>query len=137
MKAALRERINRHVLTPRFRKFVFRTVVSMLSGGHTVFIVFFVTVASAGLVIQMAPWILRTGVTDIDPLPIIIASTVAGFAGAYLRYLILLKFSHITVIQKKPKREKPEKVQEKNEKKDSDKEESSEESSPENPETSN
>ncbi|MBN1896921.1 MAG: hypothetical protein JW789_04335 [Candidatus Aenigmarchaeota archaeon] len=100
-KAALMGRVNRYLLTPKLRVFMFRIAVRMLSSGITIFMILFTTVASMGLIIQLMPWIFLTGVTDIDPLMIIAASTVAGFTGVYIRYLILSKFSHITVYPKK------------------------------------
>ncbi len=141
-KAALRNRVNRYLLTPKLRGFIFRIGVRMLSSGITIFMILFTTVASLGLIIQLVPWIFLTGVTDIDPLMIIAASTVAGFTGVYIRYLILSKFSHITVYPKKEYSEEfleeKRRSEGKNEPQKSEKkEENNEDSSSENLEKSN
>ena len=78
------------------RKFAFRLGVKMFSSAFVSFTLVFVTAASVGLVIELLPWIFRTGVTDIDPLPILIVSFILGFAAMYARYLIMKRFSRIT-----------------------------------------
>ncbi len=87
--------INGHVLTPGVRKFVFDREVKMLSSDFAAFTVPFVTVGAVGLLVQLSPWILRTGVTDIDPLPILFFAFLAGFTSLYLRYLILKRYSNV------------------------------------------
>jgi putative flippase GtrA len=77
------------------KKFSFRIASKMLSSAFVTFTLVFIVMACAWLAIQMAPWIFREGVTDIDPLPILIYSFVAAFAATYVRYIIMKRFSKI------------------------------------------
>jgi len=95
IKAKLREKINRHVLTPKVRKFFLKLSAKMLASAFIAFAVPFVTVGALGLLVQLIPWIFRTGVTDIDPLPVLLFAFLFGFASMYLRYLIMKRFSGI------------------------------------------
>jgi hypothetical protein len=47
------------------------------------------------LIWELIPWISREGVTDIDPLPVLVLSLAIAFAAASLRYNIMKKFSGI------------------------------------------
>lgn len=67
----------------------------MLADGLLCFTVVFVVCAGAMLIWELVPWIFREGVTDIDPLPIIVFSLAFAFAAASLRYNIMKKFSGI------------------------------------------
>jgi hypothetical protein len=95
IRARLRKEINRHVLTPAVRKFFFRISAKMLASAFVAFAIPFVTVGSLGLLVQLIPWIFRTGVTDIDPLPVLLFAFLFGFASMYFRYLIMKRFSGI------------------------------------------
>ncbi len=90
-----RGKINRHILTHAVRKFIFRLAAKMLASNFIAFTVPFVTVGVLGLLIQLAPWVFRSGVTDIDPLPILLFAFLSGFVSFYLRYRIMKKFSYI------------------------------------------
>jgi hypothetical protein len=94
-KAGLRKKINRYVLAPGVRKFLFRLSSKMLASAFTAFTIPFVTVGALGLLVQLVPWIFRTGVTDIEPLPILLCAFLFGFASMYVRYLIMKRFSGI------------------------------------------
>jgi hypothetical protein len=95
IKAKLREKINRYVITPGVRKFLLRLAAKMLASTFIAFAVPFVTVGALGLLVQLIPWLFRTGVTDIDPLPILLFAFLFGFASMYIRYLIMKRFSGI------------------------------------------
>ena len=88
-------KISRFILIPVARKFIFRVSAKMLANKFIAFTVPFVTVGALGLLIQLIPWIFRTGVTDIDPLPILLFAFLSGFLSMYLRYQIMKRFSGI------------------------------------------
>jgi hypothetical protein len=77
------------------RRFAFRISVKMLSSAFLSFTLVFVTVGSVGLIIQLLPWIMRRGVTDIDPLPILFFAFAGGFGAMYVRFLILKRFAPV------------------------------------------
>ncbi|MCD6496202.1 MAG: hypothetical protein J7K54_02940 [Candidatus Aenigmarchaeota archaeon] len=81
----------------KLRKMLFRVLVRMMASTFVAFAVPFVAVAALGLVFQLVPWIFRTGVTDIDPLPVLLYALLAGFASAYVRYRTMKRFSRIEV----------------------------------------
>jgi len=83
------------VLVSWLRKFIFRVSAKMLASNFIAFTIPFVTVGAMGILIQLTPWIFRTGVTDIDPLPILIFAFLFGFMSVYMRYRIMKKFSGI------------------------------------------
>ncbi len=77
------------------RRFASRLASKMLASAFLSFTIVFVTTASIALVFQLLPWIPRSGVTDIDPLPILIVAFILGFSSMYVRYLIMKRFSGI------------------------------------------
>jgi hypothetical protein len=79
----------------RLKAFAFRIGVRMLASAFVTFTIAFVSVSCVLLLIELIPWIVREGVTDIDPLPILIVSFIAAFAATYARFLIMKKFSGI------------------------------------------
>jgi hypothetical protein len=95
LRERLRDSLNRHALTPGLRKFTIRLAAKMLASAFLSFTIPFVTVGAVGLVIQLIPWLFRPGVTDIDPLPILLFAFLFGFGSMYLRYRIMKKFSDI------------------------------------------
>jgi glycopeptide antibiotics resistance protein len=83
------------VFRAEVRKFFFRLAVKMLSSSFITFAVVFVAAGATGLAIELAPWITRTGVTDIDPLPLLAFSLFSALVAVYLRIRIMKRFSHI------------------------------------------
>lgn len=95
LRDRVREKTNKYILTPAVRKFILRLAAKMLASSFIAFTIPFVTVGVIGLLIQLMPWIFRTGVTDIDPLPILLFAFLFGFGSMYLRYQIMKRFSDI------------------------------------------
>jgi hypothetical protein len=79
----------------RAKAFAKKAAAKMLADGLVCFTAVFAACAGAMLLIQLVPWISRQGVTDIDPLPILVFSFAIAFAAASLRYNIMKKFSGI------------------------------------------
>ncbi len=79
----------------KLRRFTRRVLVKMLASPFVTFTIVFVSFAAPLLVIELTPWIARPGVTDIDPLPILMVSFIAAFAAVYARFLIMKRFSGI------------------------------------------
>jgi len=88
-------KISGHMITQTVRKFILRVSAKMLSSAFIAFTIPFVTIGAAGLLVQLIPWIFRAGVTDIDPLPVLLFAFLFGFLSVYLRYLIMKRFSGI------------------------------------------
>jgi hypothetical protein len=84
-----------HAFRVKAASFAKRIAVRMLASAFTTFTMVFVTVSCVLLAVELAPWIVSEGVTDIDPLPIIIVSFIVAFAAMYARFLIMKKLSRI------------------------------------------
>ncbi len=93
-KPPLREK-SKVGLVSRARRLAFRTAVQMFASKFITFAVVFIAAALIGSIIQLVPWIFMRGVTDIDPLSIIIYSFVLALIATGVRYLIMRKFSRI------------------------------------------
>jgi hypothetical protein len=79
----------------KVKRFAFRISVKTLSSAFLSFTLAFVLVGGVEIIIQLTPWIFRTGVTDIDPLQILLHALLAGFASMYVRFRIMKKFSGV------------------------------------------
>lgn len=79
------------------KKFLIRIVVKMLASTFFTFTLVFLTTAFIGLIMQLAPWLQRTGVIDIDPLTILVVSFSLAFATVCLRVLIMRRYSKIKI----------------------------------------
>jgi hypothetical protein len=85
----------REPVRKRMKAFASRIAVKMLVSAFVTFTITFVAVSGVLLLFELIPWITRQGVTDIDPLPIIIVSFLLAFAAVYVRFLLMKKFSRI------------------------------------------
>jgi hypothetical protein len=85
----------REPVRKRAKAFAFRIAVRMLASAFYTFTIVFVAVSSIMLLFELVPWLAREGVTDIDPLPILIVSFICAFAAMYARFLLMKKFSVI------------------------------------------
>jgi hypothetical protein len=94
-KAVKKKPVPRVPVRKRMKAFAARVAVRMLASAFTTFTLVFVTVSCILLAVELAPWIVSEGVTDIDPLPIIIVSFIVAFAAMYARFLIMKKLSRI------------------------------------------
>ncbi|UCD02751.1 MAG: hypothetical protein JSV63_03110 [Candidatus Aenigmatarchaeota archaeon] len=88
----------------KLRKFTFNVAVVMFASSFMTFALVFITAACLGIIIQLIPWIAATGVTDIDPLGIIIYALVIALIAVGVRYLILRRLSNISPYRKEPEK---------------------------------
>ncbi len=75
----------------------------MLASGFTTFALVFIIAGFIGILIQLIPTLFMPGVTDIDPLSIVVSSLLLAIVAAGVRYLIMRRFSHIYIHRKEKK----------------------------------
>ncbi|MFH0956412.1 MAG: hypothetical protein V1813_00970 [Candidatus Aenigmatarchaeota archaeon] len=92
-RIAVRQRI--HAFRVKAKAFAKRIAVKMLASAFVSFTIVFVAVSCVLLIFELVPWITKQGVTDIDPLPILIVSFILAFAAMYARFLLMKRFSVI------------------------------------------